>query len=177
MGYTTEFTGAFRVSPPLSAAQVAYLKAFADTRRMRRNPDLAAALTDPIREAVGLPVGTDGAYFVGGTGFMGQGSDQSVVEYNDPPRGQPGLWCKWEPSDDGAMIQWNGVEKFYDYVEWLRYLVEHFLAPWGHVLDGTVEWEGEEQGDQGRIHAKSNVIRTQRAVVTFEDDPEATDAS
>lgn len=59
-------------------------------------------------------------------------------------------------------IAWNGHEKFYDYVEWLEYLVENFLKPWGYKLNGTVTWQGEDSGDFGKIIVKENVVSTKR---------------
>jgi hypothetical protein len=158
MGYTTEFEGSFAITPPLEAAQVIYLKAFADTRRMKRSA-LAATMPDERRLAVGLDIGNEAGYFVGGNGYAGQDRDSSVVDYNEPPVGQPGLWCQWVPSDDGSRIEWNGAEKFYDYTEWLNYITDHFLAKWGRALSGEVSYQGEDRNDRGVI-----VIKDGRAV-------------
>ncbi|MFD0566166.1 hypothetical protein ACFQ2M_32580 [Kitasatospora saccharophila] len=141
MGYQTVFTGRIAVEPPLNPQEVAYLRKFAGTRRMDRDR---------------------GPYFVDGTGFMGQGHDPDVRDHNEPPAGQPGLWCKWEPTADGAAIAWNRNEKFYRATEWMAYLVEHFLRPgaraagepgfegftFDHVLDGVVDARGEESYDE-----------------------------
>lgn len=71
----------------------------------------------------------------------------------------PGSWCQWVPTEDGTGIEWDGTEKFYSYTEWLEYLVEHFLKPWGLVLSGSVVWHGEESGDSGVIYAKDNRVK------------------
>jgi hypothetical protein len=178
MGYTTDFMGAFLLDKPLSPEHYAYLKAFNETRRMRRDAEKTKLRPDPIREAVGLPVGPEGSYFVGEGGFMGQDNGSDVIEHNDAPgqRGydwtkspskiepepwaQPGLWCKWVPNQDGTAIEWDGAEKFYDYVEWITYLIEHFLEPWGYKLTGNVEWQGEEDEDVGVICIRNNRVRT-----------------
>ena len=55
-------------------------------------------------------------------------------------------------------IQWSGAEKFYDYVEWLQYLIDNFLKPWGYVLNGEVNWQGEREEDIGTILVASNLI-------------------
>lgn len=151
MGYTTEFEGEFKLSKPLKPEHAAYLKAFSDTRRMKRDAAKAEKLPDPVRVAAGLPIGNDGAYFVGGGGLAGQDRDVSVLEYNYQPPEQPGLWRQWEPNDVGDAIRWSGTEKFYDYVEWLQYLQDHFLGPWGYELSGSVTWQGEEGSDFGTI--------------------------
>lgn len=175
MGYTTYFDGAFDLDSPLSAAQVVYLKAFNNTRRMKRDAEKLAERPDPVREAVGLPIGPDGAYFVGSGGFHGQEHSDDVVEYNHPPKGQPGLWCQWVPTENGEFIVWDDGEKFYNYVEWLEYIIEHFLRPWGKCLTGKVRWSGEEGDDRGVIVVTDNVVETSYDVITNPLDEEQTD--
>ena len=158
MGYSTDFTGEFDVTPTLKLEHRLYLSKFSETRRMRRSEKVVEQLPDPVRVAVSLPVGKDGSYFVGGTGICGQDHDPSVIDYNSSSSEQPGLWCKWEPNEEGTAIQWSGMEKFYHYTEWLQYLIKHFLLPWGYVLNGEVSWEGEDSSDQGVIFVKDNQV-------------------
>jgi hypothetical protein len=160
MGYTTESRGKVAVVPPLSAAQILYVNTFSRTRRMKRDPAKAALLSDPVGKALNMPIGDDAGYFVGGIGFCGQDKDESILDSSEPPKGQPGLWCQWEVTADGGYLQWNGTEKFYDYVEWMRYLIEHFFAPWGHVLNGAMDWQGENEDDTGVITVIDNVVTT-----------------
>lgn len=162
MGYNTDFEGSFKLSPALNPEQIAYLNAFANTRRMMRDSTKCEKVSDPLRQAVGLPVGYQGEYcvFSHDRGFMGQDKDDTVIEYNDPSNNQPGLWCKWVPTEDGKCIEWDGAEKFYDYVEWIQYLNDNFLKRWGITIDGSVKWYGEERDDVGTIHAKNGVIYT-----------------
>lgn len=156
MGYTTDFDGELTINPPLNAAQVAYINKFNQTRRMKRHTDLLSL--DPVREAVGLPVGVDGAYFVGGGGPYGQARDRSIIDYNSPPEGQPGLWCQWCVSDDGTVLIWDEGEKFYHYTAWLEYLAEHFFSVWGCKLNGNIAWSGEDGDDRGTIYVKDNEV-------------------
>lgn len=165
MGYTTEFDGRFELDKPLTAAQVAYLKKFAATRRMKRDAEKVAQRDDPLREKVGLGVGPDGAYFVGAEGFAGQGRDADILEYNSPPTGQPSLWCQWLPTEDGEAIEWDEGEKFYEYVEWIEYIIKHFLTPWGRKLAGKVSWVGEESDDRGVICIVDNVVQSAKDVI------------
>jgi hypothetical protein len=160
MGYTTDFHGRFNLDRPLTPAHKAYLEAFAGSRRMARNATLAEKLPDPIRIAAGLPIGQDGAYYVGGKddGNFGQNKDSSVIDGNSSGRSMPGLWCQWVPTNDGAGIEWDGGEKFYEYQEWLGYLIANFLRPWGYVVNGTVTWEGEDSSDKGKLIVKDNTI-------------------
>lgn len=152
---------------------------------MLRDAKKAAKLPDPIREAAGLPVGPQGCYFVGGAGAYGQGRDVSILDYNEPARGsstpmerladtkkgllvaenwgQPSLWCQWVPSEEGDAIVGPGSEKFYEYVPWLKYLIENFLEPWGYTLNGTVDYQGEEESDRGQIVVINNTVVTVEA--------------
>jgi hypothetical protein len=155
MGYTTEFNGRFKVNKTLDRSTQTFLKKFAETRRMKRN--------------LGPEFGIEGEFFVDAKGSFGQDKSLDVTDYNNPPRTQPGLWCQWIPSEDGKFIQWDGNEKFYEYVAWLEYLIKNFLAPKGYVLNGTVEWQGEDSEDVGRIGVKKNVVKTQQAKLVYED--------
>lgn len=158
MGYSTDFNGRFELDRPLAPQHKAYLDAFSRTRRMQRDETKTASRPDSLREAVGLPVGVQGGYFVGSTVDLGQEQTDDVTQYNDPPVGQPGLWCQWSPSDDSAAIIWDSGEKFYNYVEWIAYLIDHFLAPWGYVVNGEVDWSGESSGDIGKIVVTDNAV-------------------
>ena len=162
MGYTTEFQGQFNLDRPLSKAHRDYLEAFSSSRRMERDPKIALDFPDPLREAVNLPIGDDAGYFVSGPGLSGQDRDPSVVNYNGPPSGQPGLWCQWVPNKDGTAIEWDGGEKFYYYTQWLSYIIKHFLQPWGYTLNGIVKWRGEEFDDLGNLEVKNNVVSSHR---------------
>jgi hypothetical protein len=158
MGYTTTFRGKFKLDRPMKVEHAAYINKFSDTRRMKRDPKKAEALSDPIRLAADLPIGQDGQFFVGGRGFAGQDRDDSILEYNDPPRTQPGLWCQWVVSGSGQFIQWNRGEKFYDYTAWLQYICDNFLKRWGYVLNGQVTWRGEDHGDIGLLEVIDNEV-------------------
>ena len=166
MGYHTEFNGEFHLDKPLTKAHTNYLNAFSVTRRMKRDPKIAETLPDPIREAVGLPIGIEGEYFVGNSNDnnFGQTSDKSIIDDNNPPSTQPGLWCHWipDPYNDAQydMIGWDEGEKFHDYIDCIKYLMEDFLKPWGYVVNGSVEWRGEDLSDNGVISVKNNVVTT-----------------
>jgi len=162
MGYHTEFNGHFTVTPPLNEAERTYLTKFAETRRMNR---------------------TKGSYFVGGTGFMGQGNDGDVLDHNRPPSDQPGLWCQWIPNEDGTKIEWDGAEKFYNSTEWIQYIIDNFLKPgalasksgeeqfkdftFDHVVSGVVECEGEERSDVWLLTVDENNVMGNRDLTRF----------
>jgi hypothetical protein len=154
MGYTTDFSGQFKLNKPLDDKTKEFLTKFAETRRMKRDPKKIAQQFGGTPEQYGV----EGEFFVGGLGFAGQNDDASVLEHNYPPITQPGLWCQWAPNEDGTAIVWDGGEKFYDYVAWLEYIVKNFLMPKGYSITGDVIWQGEDTGDVGVISVKANKI-------------------
>lgn len=159
MGYSTDFSGRFDVTPPLSRDMVAYLDNFAGTRRMLRDPEVIKEIyPDWEDDCFFGELGVDGEYFVGAGGDFGQAHDDSIIDYNRPPADQPGLWCQWVPTDDGTALEWDQGEKFYAYVPWLYYLMEHFLIPNGYTLNGTVHYEGEDRDDVGDIIVEDNCV-------------------
>ncbi len=81
MGYTTVFRGHFSLDRPLTPEEAAYLHDFARTRRVRRESSKTELRPDPVRTAVGLPVGIEGGYFVGETGFCGQDNGPDVIDF------------------------------------------------------------------------------------------------
>lgn len=120
MGYSTDFSGAWTVEPPLKIEHVAELVEFADNDHRTEN-------------------------------------------------GVPGYYCQWIPNVVGTSIEWDGEEKFSEYVEWIEWLIENKFNPWGYVLNGTVEWDGEERGDIGRIVITDNFVTTVEPSIVWPD--------
>ena len=142
MGYTTDFDGGFTIDRPVDEDTYALLHGLATTRRMRRS----------IRG-----YGVDGEYYVDAPGYGGQAHTPDIIDYNKPPRTQPGLWCGWLIQPDRQTIKWDGGEKFYRYVEWLEYIIG-ILKNRKYKVNGTVEWFGEELDDRGIIRVSDNTI-------------------
>lgn len=156
MGYTTAFNGTFQLDRALDDETHALLVGLSTTRRMKR-------------QGLDAKYGVDGEFYCnpGSDGF-GQDHDASIVDYNRPPETQPGLWCQWTPTEDRQGIEWDGGEKFYNYVEWMEYLIEAVLKPRGYVVNGQVEWYGEDPDDRGRIDVGNNVVTTKQGRIVCE---------
>lgn len=153
MGYTTDFAGQINIEPPLNAAEIKYLKAFNESRRMDREY---------------------GPYFVGGSGYMGGNDTDKIYDHNRPHPSQPGLWCQWTVTEDGTAIVWDGGEKFYHSEKWMHYIITHFLsstalakqeeANWfkdftfNHVCNGTIHAVGKDDGDVWDLVVKDNKL-------------------
>lgn len=79
------------------------------------------------------------------------------IKYKDDDLEVSG-YCQWVPNKSADAIVWDGEEKFYDYIDWLKYLIKVELAPKGYVVNGSVVWSGEEVDDVGTITVKDNFI-------------------
>jgi len=143
MGYQTDFYGSICVEPPMDDVLVTFLTKFNKTRRMTRK---------------------NGPDYVDGTGFMGQGSDDDIINSNQPPEGQPSLWCQWVPFEDGTEIAWDQREKFYSAAEWMKYIIDRYIAPKGYVCNGEIEAQGEDPYDRWRLVVEDNVVCVQTLV-------------
>jgi hypothetical protein len=179
MGYHTEFIGEVNVEPPLNAAEVEYLKRFSSTRRMWRK-------SGPYTVVDNLPSVNPNWPVSEWDRKVGQVETADVLDYNSPPPGQPGLWCQWEPTDDGKFIRWDGGEKFYDSPQWMEYLITNFLQEgaaasrsgdpqfadftFNHVLNGVINAEGEEQGDVWKLIVTNNDVTTKHAKISWDDE-------
>lgn len=171
MGYTTDFSGSLSFDKPLTANQITYIQSFNGIRHMNRDEEIVKTFKDPIREAVGLPIGKGGEYYVGSIadGQCGQKDDGSILDYNGmAEKALPGLWCKWTVSDDGTELLWDEGEKFYNYVEWLQYLIKNFFDVWGYKLTGEISWYGEDREDMGIIEVADSVVTVKNGKIIYE---------
>ncbi|MFL5337161.1 MAG: hypothetical protein ACJ8H8_29280 [Geminicoccaceae bacterium] len=153
MGYTTDFIGHVDVTPSLNDQEIAYLTAFSESRRCVRD---------------------GGPYAVPGNPRAESYADFERDRYNATALGQPGLWCDWVPCWDGCCLAFNGNEKFYDPVRWLRYLIAHFLKPraaasgtglacfagftFDHVVEGMVVGCRRDNKELYAIVARNNRV-------------------
>jgi hypothetical protein len=178
MGYTTDFEGSLKLTPSLNEKQTEYINRISSTRRMKRNPEKLMELYkgkhgNPFvknSQMSELIYGKQGEFFAMDDGQAGQLHDNSIEDYNGPPSTQPGLWCQWQIFDNGASLEWDGEEKFYNYIEWLKYIIKTFFIPWGIVADGEIRWFGEDKDDMGKIKVKNNEVFIFNGEVTFSDE-------
>jgi hypothetical protein len=142
MGYTTEFSGSFKIDRVLDADTAKLVRGLSKTRRMARR----------LPEAYGV----EGEFYVDGGGRFGRDRDESIINFNQPPSTQPSLWCCWTVGEDLKSILWNESEKFYEYVAWLKYLQTKILIPRGYSLSGEVSFQGEDPNDFGVIRVDAS---------------------
>jgi hypothetical protein len=85
--------------------------------------------------------------------------------------GRYSKYCQWEITKDGMGLHAEG-EKFYEYIEWMKVVLDMVLAPWGIVANGEIEWDGEEQGDAGLIVVEDNLVKVKRKKLVWAEDNE-----
>lgn len=153
MGYSTSFRGAIAIEPPLNAAEHEYLSRFSQTRHVLRR-------SGPY---VAKPASSADTWV----------ADADSIDANEPGRGQPGLWCCWQPNEDGDAIEWNGRNHFYDAAEWMQYLLDHgigsqplakqrdpgqFAFLQGHECHGVLEAQGDDDDDRWLLVVAGNTV-------------------
>ena len=158
MGYDTDFTGSFSLDRPLDKETKKILKGLNYTRRVKRDPNkLAKELDITPRECIKL-YGEECEFYFNFDGDFGQSETGGIIDFNLTPDCQPSLWCKWHYNEKDNTIEWDGAEKFYEYIPWIEYLIKNILEPKNYKLNGSVRWDGEEFGDVGTILIKDNDV-------------------
>ena len=181
MGYTTEFQGSLSFNKELEPTMRDYIDRFTAVRHMDRSNEIIKEMDpDWEKHCLNGNLGENGEFYVIPETFpvdwlnpdsydgkhakgpdyhanWGQAHDRSVLNYNKPPESQPGLWCDWCINEYGE-LEWDGGEEFYNYVEWLEYLIDKIFASAGYVLNGKIAWRGENFEDNGLILVDNNKV-------------------
>jgi len=153
MGYSTDYLGHIDIDPPLNEAEIEYLTAFGQSRRCLRSGGPYEVPDHPRAET--------------SEGF-------ATGDYNTRAPGQPNLWCDWMPCWDGCCLAWNGTEKSYSMIDWLRYLIDHFLKPgakgvgapplagftFDHVLSGVAVGCRRDNKELTLVRVRDNKVTT-----------------
>lgn len=161
MGYTTDFAGSLTFNKPLNNQTKALWNGLVNTRRMKRSLEKLAEKHGISQQEAFEKWGEDGEFYYDENDFdnFGQTNDNTILEYNHAPKNQPGLWLQWIYNEKTNSLEWNKAEKFYDYVDWLEYLINKIFSPRGYVLNGEIEWTGEDSDDTGVITVENNIIK------------------
>lgn len=160
MGSTIYFQGEFSIEPPLSDAHLTYLQEFNEYPRLKLNTEIWEGASDPLREAVGLPLGTDGVYYTGDRSALRIPADQL---WSWPlAEGVPDRLCYWSIDADRVSCEESGGRN--RFVSWLEFLIKHFFGPWGYKLNGKVTYT-EDDDYSGSLHIRDNVVEDVPSVV------------
>ena len=148
MGYSTVYIGEIEIEGIVPTNVFDYINEFSEIRHMKRDNKKIKELDVNYKVKIfDYKLGTEGEYYVNCTDPLIGDLElkESVVDYNNPPSTQPGLWCQWilkgERGIDGyenVKIQWNKTEKFYDGYEWLKYIIDNFLKKKNLVCNGLL---------------------------------------
>jgi len=68
-------------------------------------------------------------------------------------------YCQWEPTPKGNALRWDGGEKFYDYTQWLQWLIDTKFKPWGITVSGSVRYIGDYHDEIGTLTVVDGVVQ------------------
>ena len=131
------------------------LTLLAKTRRMARDTETLADQLGMDRKLCQWTYGVEGEFYGVRWGVGAYFDSHSLLhDYNTPPKTQPGLWCQWEPTSR-TTIEWDQGEKFYNYIEWIKYIT-NLLKDDDYTVNGRVRFSNEYEC--GTIVIRDNVI-------------------
>ena len=167
MGYTTWFEGGLTPNKPFKKEFVNYINAFSEKRHEPRDVEIIKR-SDPdwAKHCLDGNLGPYGMYYVGNF-------DEGVIDRSLAKSYTcPGYWCNWCINEETGVVEWNGGEKFYQYTDWLIYLIENFFEPAGYILNGEFIWIGEDSDDRGKISVVNNKVSEFLGEIVYEDERE-----
>lgn len=188
MGFSTRFLGRLDVEPPLNAAEVEWLTAFAELdRRYFIDPYDVPMNPRAFRFEQERPR-TTAAHGATAEGQpVSAASDDAGFAVLDPFTtlapldGSPYPHLDWTPCVDGCCLTWDSrTEKSRMAQEWLQYLIDHFLRPgalartstrpdfahftFDHLVNGTIAAERDDTRELWLISCRDNEISTLQLV-------------
>ncbi|KAL9654143.1 hypothetical protein ABK040_016489 [Willaertia magna] len=178
MGYTTEFEGKFNLNKNLATNLKALqqIQILSLTRRIQYNlEEILKKEKKTIEEIIQLygveaefynpnlstilekyPNPLDWSYRLFTDISFSDHNDLLCSNYDSPPLCQPSLWCQWCYNKEENVLEWDGIEKFY--VDWIVYIINVVLKPEDFIVNGKVNYIGEDTNDFGVIIVKDNVV-------------------
>ena len=193
MGYTTDFEGHMElkqievkntdgkgVNLNLTIEEVMTLvNGLAKTRRMCRDLSKISDENGMLNGVHYSEYGVEGEFYYNkDSECSGQDKDNSILDENKESKSQHGLWSHWTIGfyragmflkEESYILEWDGGEKFYAYTEWLDYLNENIFKPNNIVMDGEIQWRGEDNEDMGKIISKDGVIKVYKAEINWKE--------
>ncbi len=154
------FQGAFNLTPALSAAQAAYLHAFLAVQHGFWPLEYVQERPDLVREAVGLPLGEDAAFYVGHHSSGLRGRHPFIDKHNTTSPGpgeQPHCGnCPWQLSPESSQLVPDKKKLAAMPLKWLGWLVTNLLTPWKINVNGVASYDDPCTSQEGRIVAESS---------------------
>lgn len=167
MGYTTWFEGGLTPNKPFKKEFVNYINDFSEKRHEPKDVEIIKR-SDPdwAKHCLDGNLGPCGMYYIGSF-------DEEIIDLS-AAKGYtcPGYWCDWHINEKTGVVEWNGAEKFYEYTDWLIFLIENFFEPAGYILNGEFIWIGEDSEDRGKISVVNNKVSEFLGEIVYEDERE-----
>jgi hypothetical protein len=87
----------------------------------------------------------------------------SITDDSSKAEGKhPNGYLQWVPNVELDSIVWDGNEKFYDYIEWMEWII-CFMETLGIDTNGIIHWGGEDPYDIGVITIEDGKLTVVRA--------------
>ena len=172
MGYTTWFEGGLTPNKPFKKEFVNYINAFSEKWHEPEDVEIIKRFDpDWAKHCLDGNLGPYGMYYVGN---FDEGSFNKGIIDRSAAKGYtcPGYRCDWCINEEAGVVEWNGGEKFYQYTDWLIYLIENFFEPAGYILNGEFIWIGEDSEDRGKISVVNNKVSEFLGEIVYEDERE-----
>ena len=172
MGYTTWFEGGLTPNKPFKKEFVNYINAFSEKWHEPEDVEIIKRFDpDWAKHCLDGNLGPYGMYYVGS---FDEGSFNKGIIDRSAAKGYtcPGYRCNWCINEETGVVEWDGGEKFYQYTDWLIYLIENFFEPAGYILNGEFIWIGEDSEDRGKISVVNNKVSEFLGEIVYEDERE-----
>ena len=154
-----EITGTLKITPEPNESIKNLLQGLNRTRRMARDIGKLAELNNISPVMAERLYGKEGELYYEDFPNSDQTRDPSIIDYNRPPGNQPSLWNNWILDPETSTLSWEPHDKFYNYREWLTYIIDDILAPDGYKVNGYIKWVGDEHPlDRGYTCVNNNII-------------------
>ena len=159
MSYNTRFNGCLKFNKPVVSELKEYINKFSEIRHIKLKTDeIKLCFPNWKQDSFNGNLGEEGMFFINSSTW----GTAAMEDYNVPPRNCPSLYCQWIINDYNE-LEWDGGEGFYEYVDWLKFLIKYFFNPNGYILNGTIYYSGDDTTDNGRV------VVTDNNVVVFEN--------
>lgn len=96
---------------------------------------------------------------------------RQLLEFNEDPdriedtEHPTRSYLQWVPSETLDALVWDEGEKFYDYEQWLQWILR-WLADRGVRASGQLDWRGEDGSDIGRITVADSAVTVEKGAAT-----------
>ena len=164
------YAGQIKVAEKMPIDIVNYINCFSAIRHVKRdNKKLKEIHPDWAEHVFDYRLGTQGEYYVpiNEPNEKDNYDDKSIVDFDNPPDTQPGLWCPWvlggERTFEGlenAIIEWGQWEQEmsgYEDFKWMKYMIDKFLKVKGYVCNGIISGIGENDTGHFIIAIENNI--------------------